>query len=58
MTGEGEPHGKLTYILAGVTMFLLLLTALWATLIIRLRQPPPANLNMALQGMWPLKRLH
>lgn len=35
VTGEGKPHGKVTYILAGVTMSLLLLTALWATLIIR-----------------------
>jgi hypothetical protein len=35
VTGEGEAHGKLTYILAGITMGLLLLTAGWATLIIR-----------------------
>ncbi|KAK9909219.1 hypothetical protein WJX75_008942 [Coccomyxa subellipsoidea] len=35
VAGDARPHGKVTYILAGVSVFFLLLTACWATLIIR-----------------------
>ena len=49
VTGEGEAHGKLTYILAGITMGLLLLTAGWATLIIRW----PAFAALSFAPQWP-----
>lgn len=35
VAGDARPHGKVTYILAGISVFFLLLTACWATLIIR-----------------------
>jgi hypothetical protein len=40
VAGDARPHGKVTYILAGVSVFFLLLTACWATLIIRHVLPP------------------
>ena len=39
VTGAAQPHGKVTYILAGISMFFLLLTACWATFIIRCSMP-------------------
>ncbi|BDA41533.1 probable Golgi apparatus membrane protein tvp38 [Coccomyxa sp. Obi] len=35
VAGDARPHGKVTYILAGISVFFLLLTAIWASLIIR-----------------------
>ena len=35
VSGKASPHGKLEYILGGISAFCLILTTIWATIIIR-----------------------
>ena len=35
VSGKASPHGKLEYILGGISAFCLILTTIWATVIIR-----------------------
>ena len=35
VSGEAKPHGVVTYVMAGVTVLLLLATTTWATVLIR-----------------------
>lgn len=60
VSGKASPHGKLEYILGGISAFCLILTTIWATVIIRSGlstsaggyphiafAPPPAACNLA-----------